>query len=49
MTQMGTPAASHLVFPFGSPEELFDSIHSLLEPFALVDLYHLFLVSMVRL
>lgn len=41
--------ASHLVLPFGSPEELLHSVHSLLESLPLVDLYHFLLMCMIRL
>ena len=41
--------ASHLVLPFGSPEELLHSVHSLLESLPLVDLDHFLLMCMIGL
>ena len=40
---------SHLVLPFGSPEELLHRIHSLLESLPLVDFDHFLLMGMIRL
>lgn len=40
---------THLVLAFAFLEELFHSIHSLLEPLAFINFYHFLFVGMVRL